>query len=310
MVSTQDSVSQLIQSRLRQLPNRSDGNHLALVFESGGMRNTSTAGILIEFQNHGLATVFDSFHGSSSGACAALFFATGQAKKGAELLVNQIGSSSLIGIHKIFQREAIVETKIIVQDIIRPSISSFISDSVLKKMYVIATDSDSGKSFSISHFKDSAELFNAIEGSMKIPNVFRHSVPLRGRKLIDGALSSSIPIDSAIKSGATHILVLGNRILEYYHKKDFYWLLEALALLPLAGRNVFLNYIKRSRIDPKMILINGSNLNFLTLGKGSKVCGTIETRKHILNEVLESGRNSGIDFIKNNLIDYNDLKAE
>ena len=65
------SVSELIALRRANrytAGNTSDGFHLALVIECGGMRAAAAAGIITALENHELNPLFDTIHGASAGA--------------------------------------------------------------------------------------------------------------------------------------------------------------------------------------------------------------------------------------------------
>lgn len=79
------------------------------------------------------------------------------------------------------------------------------------KLYCVATDVDSCEAVGLAGFKDRVELANGLLASGRIPWIGGEPVEFRGRRWIDGGIVEPLPYPTAIKAGATHVLVLQSR---------------------------------------------------------------------------------------------------
>ncbi|MBF5045462.1 patatin-like phospholipase family protein [Simulacricoccus sp. 17bor-14] len=78
-------------------------------------------------------------------------------------------------------------------------------------LHCIATAVDSAEGEDLTGFTDLKELRHALLASSRLPWVGGGPVTFRGRQYLDGGLVEAIPLRSALKLGATHVLVLQTR---------------------------------------------------------------------------------------------------
>jgi predicted patatin/cPLA2 family phospholipase len=187
-----------------------DGYHVALVIQGGGMRAVFAAGMAEELQNLGLDNCFDSFHGSSAGALIAAYTIANQASVSADIFCEEAASKRFINPLRVFTGKRIMDLKWMIYEVFA-RIRLLNTDRVLersKNLFVIATSATTGNSVSLSNFKTSTELLGALEASAFLPIIAGHAAKYAGDDLVDGGLSQGVAIESAISSGATHIVLL------------------------------------------------------------------------------------------------------
>jgi predicted patatin/cPLA2 family phospholipase len=79
------------------------------------------------------------------------------------------------------------------------------------ELRVLATSLDRHALRVLSGFADMEELVGAVRASMSLPRLSGAPGAFRGEKMADGALVEPIPFESALREGATHVLVLRSR---------------------------------------------------------------------------------------------------
>lgn len=271
--------------------------HLAVVFESGGMRNISSGGVVSEFQKLGLAGAFDSFHGSSSGACVALYFAAGRAEDGVKVLIEDINNRDFINILDLFADEAVVNTRKIVRDVIGMRRNPEADAKVLSSLYVVATSLSSGLPVRLFGFQGHSDLLDAIEGTMKIPNIRRRGFHIGRVAFVDGGISAPIPLFSAIEAGATHVLVICNRKRSEYRPKPVKAIAEALLLLLTCGVTTAREYLRAQRRFRFEGAPPGVDVEWVLIPEDSPAFSVIEIREDRLRSRLQIGKSIAREFL-------------
>lgn len=292
------SLGELLRIRLAGSDARQDGMHLAVVFESGGMRNISSGGIVSEFEKYGLAGTFDTFHGSSSGACVALYFAAERAEDGVKVLMEDINNREFINILDLFSREAVVNTRKIVRDVIGGLRDPGMNAKVRSALYVVATSLRNGRPVRLSGFRSRSDLLDAIEGTMKIPNIHRSGFPIAEMLLVDGGISASIPLFSAIEAGATHVLVICNQKRSAYRRRPMKTVAEALLLILTCGFATAREYLRARNGFRGEVAVPGVDVEWLLMPEDSPSCSVIEVREDRLQSRFEMGRSIAQGFLE------------
>lgn len=213
---TTPSITSLLHARRTTRSTRSERDdpfHLALVIEGGGMRGIVGVSMAAELQREGFLNAIDSVHGSSAGACAAAYFASGQSDDGVRIYLEDINNRRFIDPWRVLRGKPILDKDFLVDEVmqyIKPlQVSGILSSPGL--LNVVVTEVKSGKPIFYDRYRDAAHLYNVIRGSICLPIIAGHSVKLDGVSVFDGGLTQQIAIDSALRQGATHVLVLVTR---------------------------------------------------------------------------------------------------
>jgi predicted patatin/cPLA2 family phospholipase len=210
------SVRDLVRSRQQAnsvRASRNDPHHLALVVEGGGMRGVVSGGMVAALEARGLVDCFDSIHGSSAGACAGAYFLAGQASLGTRIYYEDINTRSFIDLWRLFGGKPIMNTSFLIDHVMTKVKPLDVLKILSAKgaLHIVGTDANSGSVVDYQNFRDTAHFFSVLRGSITIPVVAGPPVRVDGIELIDGGMVEQIAIRSAMKSGASHILVLLTR---------------------------------------------------------------------------------------------------
>lgn len=167
-------------------------NKLGLVLEGGGMRGVYTMGVLDYFMEHDLYT--DGVIGVSAGACHACSYASkqqGRAWRINERFLNDkryMSMQSLIKTGDLFGADFIY-------NVIPNELEVFDYDTFHKsgmKLYAVCTDVESGKAV-YAPCMDMKQDIAYVRASASLP-LLSKIVEVNGKKLLDGGVADSIPI--------------------------------------------------------------------------------------------------------------------
>jgi predicted patatin/cPLA2 family phospholipase len=192
---------------------RSDDEKLVLVIEGGGMRGVVSGGMVTALDELGLHDTFDMVVGTSAGALAGAFFLARQPRMGTSIYYED-----LTGREWLDYRRGIKGTPILALDYLFDELmathkpldwAAVIESSA--PLYAIATEWPSYEKAVFGSFRTPDELRSALRASARIPVITGEPVELNDSLYIDGSLSESIPMQTALDFGATHLLVLLTR---------------------------------------------------------------------------------------------------
>lgn len=189
---------------------RNDGAHVALVIEGGGMRGVVSGGMAAELERRGWTDCFDSIHGSSAGACAAAYFAAGQANFGTRIYYEDINNRTFID---PFRLSGIMDAGYLTDYVMRKTKPLNAGRIVNNNGYlnIVCTNANDGNDVTFDHYSSVTDLLSIIKGSITIPVIGGNPTRARKYDLLDGGLVQQIPLASALRLKATHILVLMTR---------------------------------------------------------------------------------------------------
>ena len=182
----------------------------AFVFAGGGSLGAIEVGMLRELVSWGVAP--DMVIGASAGAINGAYFACNPHAEGMvklESLWRSITRAevlpwswrSMLGMI-MGNRGHLVESRGLKQLLSRHFGEARVEDAALP-LHVVATDMHTGAEVVLS----SGSLVSAVLASAAIPGVFP-PVEMDGRKLIDGGVANNTPVSTAVRLGATRIIVL------------------------------------------------------------------------------------------------------
>lgn len=207
------TVWEVLQARSLNPSTRNDGFHLALVAEGGGMRGVVSGGMVSALEAHGLLPCFDSIHGSSAGACAGAYFASGQAELGTSIYYENINNNKFIDLRRFWLGRPIMNVHFLIDDVMqnakRMRFDSFSGQAGF--LHIVTTDAVTGEAVVFNSFSSREDFFRKLKASIYLPIIAGKHLEVDGRMLCDGGVSEQIAIRSALGAGATHILVLMTR---------------------------------------------------------------------------------------------------
>ena len=213
-----DPVLSVVLDRARSgsLPGRrSDGNVVALAIEGGGMRGVVAAGMCAVMEEAGLVSAFDRIYGCSAGAITGCYAAAGQAVLWATTF-EDIAGREFIDPARVLRRRPVLDLGFLFGTVIAkrkpPSDEGLARGPALR---VLAVSTEDATLRVLGDFRDTEELLAAVRVSCTLP-VIGGAPPLyRGEPMVDGGLLEPIPYVTALREGASHVVVLRTRDAEH-----------------------------------------------------------------------------------------------
>jgi predicted acylesterase/phospholipase RssA len=162
----------------------------------------------------GLSSIFDAIYGTSAGALNGAWLLCGRAASGMrsytdpEIMRRTVDPSRMLRGRPAFDLRYLVHQ---VYDGIEPmDFPAILANSTT--FHPIATDTRTGDSVDLHrHIVDKRTLMTALRASAGLPILAGPPVPLGDAEYLDGGLSETVPIRTAVRAGATHALVLRTR---------------------------------------------------------------------------------------------------
>ncbi|GGO92853.1 patatin family protein [Nocardioides phosphati] len=194
---------------------RPDGHRVALAIEGGGNRAAYSAGMALALDELGLTGCFDAVYGTSGGALNAAWLLTGEAQKwlpswGAP----EVASAGVTNPRRLLRGGPLVDLSVLIEHVYE-QITPMDFEAILANpvsFHPMATDAATGEAVDIHPcIVDRATLQTALKASSCLPMIAGRPVRLGGRAFVDGGLSEAIPYLTALRQGATHVLVLRTR---------------------------------------------------------------------------------------------------
>ncbi len=231
---------------------RSDGRHVALVIEGGGMRGVVSAGMTAALEQLGFRDAFDEVHGASAGAFNAAFLLAGQAAYGCALYQHGFGDPHFVSVRRGLRGGPTLDMDYVINDVWthqRPLRFQAILEGSIA-LHCTATDADRAEIVDLAEFDTPEEIRGALRASARLPWLAGPPVLFRGRRLLDATLAESIPVHAAF-TRATDVLVLQTRPLGVAHAPPSRVVMRLTEryLLGLNPRLVDLNRTRSSRYD-------------------------------------------------------------
>ena len=211
---TDDALFGLLQARARERSRpgrRSDPYVVALVVEGGGMRGAVAAGMCVALETAGLLASVDRVYGCSSGALTGCFAAAGQASQWAGSFEDLAGRA-FIDPARAFRGGPMVDLDFLFDEVIarrRPLSEAGLAAG--PDFCAVAVSASHAELRVLRDFGGAPDVLGAVRASCSIPVVTGRPRPYRGEPMVDGGLLEAIPFRTAIREGATHVLVLRSR---------------------------------------------------------------------------------------------------
>jgi predicted patatin/cPLA2 family phospholipase len=205
------------QSRPRH---RTDPHLVALVVEGGGMRGAAGAGMCLVLEAAGLMPSFDRVYGCSSGAVTGAFAAAGQASLWATSF-EDCACRTFIDRSRALRGGPVVDLDFLFDEVIahRRALSE---DGLAAgpEFRAVAVSATAAELRVLRDFESAADLMGAARASCAIPVLTGPPPTYRGEPMVDGGLLEPIPYRTALREGATHVIVLRSREASYRSRRQ------------------------------------------------------------------------------------------
>lgn len=198
----------------------SDSHTLALAVEGGGMAGSVSAGMCMVLEQLDLIKHFDIVVGSSAGALNGSYSTAGQARLGATNYTDCAGSR-FISRRRLLQGRPVMDMNFLFESVMNQKpydMTAFRAGPRFACLACCLDDSPQRALRVLDSFDSEKALRQAVQASCQIPGLAGQPVIINDQPLVDGALIESIPYDTALELGATHVLVL--RSYSEEHKKQ------------------------------------------------------------------------------------------
>jgi predicted patatin/cPLA2 family phospholipase len=206
----------LQRARTRSRPGaRTDDHRVYVAIEGGGMRGAISAGMCVVLEAAGLVDAFDRVYAVSAGAVNGWGMAVGQAALSATYYDDAV-THRVVNPLRPLLRQPLIDFDLLFEELIaarKPL--SFDALAHSPELRLLATSLDAHALRVLSGFVDMDELVDAVRASMSLPRLSGAPSTFRGERMADGALVEPIPFESALREGATHVLVLRSRPASY-----------------------------------------------------------------------------------------------
>lgn len=190
---------------------RADRHVVSLVVEGGGMRGAVAAGMCLVLEAAGLMSSIDRVYGCSSGALTGCFAAAGQASLWAASF-EDCACRSFIDPSRAFRGRPVLDLDFLFDEVIarrRPLSEAGLA--VGPEFRAVAVSASRAELRVLRDFDGAEDILAAARASCSIPVLAGTPPTYRGEPTVDGGLLEPIPYRSALREGATHVLVLRSR---------------------------------------------------------------------------------------------------
>lgn len=193
---------------------RADRHHVVLAIEGGGNRGVIPAGMALALADAGLVQAFDAVYGSSSGTLTGAWLLSPDLRTGLRAWVDPRSYSRSTSLSNPLRRRPLFDLEWLISEFYDRTLH-LDAEHILANpigLHPLATDAATGRSVDLAPFIENKEsLHRAMRASAAVPILAGQPVELAGRRYLDAGLSESIPLDTPISAGATHLLVLSSR---------------------------------------------------------------------------------------------------
>ena len=177
----------------------------ALIVEGGAMRGAWAAGVLRFLYERGRRQ-YDFVYAASSGACSAAYFVAGMYEPGLGIWRNQ--ACQVVRKINLLRRKPIIDLAYLVDRVFRQQVP--LSVEALQKaptrFFIVLTDCHTGEPVYFHVCDD--RVFAALRATSTMPLATRGYDYVDGHPFADGGVSDPLPIQRALRDGATDITVV------------------------------------------------------------------------------------------------------
>lgn len=187
---------------------------MVLAIEGGGSRGTYSSGMVLALHESGLLHSFDAVYGSSVGAISGGWFVSGGAAHGIPGWWQPGVMRRITNLPRGLRGKPVVDVEYtintIYESIVPMDWAAILASPV--SLHPLATDVVSGESVDLHPFvENEATLKLALRATACLPLLSGPPVELGGRGFVDGGLAEPLAFRTALRAGATDVLVLRTR---------------------------------------------------------------------------------------------------
>lgn len=197
-------------------------NNIGLVLEGGGLRGVFTSGVLDYFMDKDI--YFPYIIGVSMGACNASSYISKQRGRNKIINIEFVNDKRYLDYKRLLKGQCIFGKEFIFEEIPNKIVPfDYKTFNDYKDTFIItATDCETGKAVYFDK-NNCSNPIEAIRASSSLPFI-SPMVEIEGKKLLDGGIADSIPIQKALKDGNEKLVVVLTREMDYIkepfkHKK-------------------------------------------------------------------------------------------
>lgn len=214
--SSDSSVRNVLLDRLAEgsLPGqRTDDHHVVLAVEGGGMRGAVSSGMLLALEQLGLRNSFDEVVGTSAGAFAGAFFVIGQGTKGSVLYYTVLNSDRFVDRRRLFRAGSVLDLDYLLDEAFEEH--GFDWDALLASdipLWATVSPVDPDEPVRLQRVGGSLEhAREVLAATASLPVLAGSSRQIGDVSYVDGGILEAVPWVSALRLGATHVLVARSR---------------------------------------------------------------------------------------------------
>jgi predicted patatin/cPLA2 family phospholipase len=201
--------------------------HGALILEGGGLRGVYTSGVLRFFMDKGI--YFPYVIGVSMGACNAANYVSRQPERNRIVCTRYVNDSRYISYVRLLLRGELFGMKFIFDTIPRSLVpfdfETFMDNNVI--CITVVTDCDTGKALYYEKKELGKDYMKILQASNSLPFIAK-PVHYKGRTLMDGGLSDSVPIRKSMNDGNQRNVLILTRPKGYRKKRHHFIRLAAI----------------------------------------------------------------------------------
>lgn len=276
-------------------------NKRALVVEGGGMRSVFAAGVLNAFGSAGFDP-FDIYFGVSAGACNLASHLAGQNDRNFDIIERYSIDGRFISLGRFLCGGHLMDLDWLWEI----TISEYRLD--LKKIFemlqnqnkeyiIVATSVATGKAVYLEPDEETLEHYLKVSSSL--PVFYRHFLKVQSEKMTDGGVADSLPVQEAVRRGATEITVIRTRSPRYVKKTS-----TVSLFYPLIFRDypLFAEAMKQRPVDymksVQLIRQPPAGVRVFEIAPPPDIAvGRITTDMKLLRAAYESGKEHGKKYI-------------
>lgn len=189
-----------------------------LVLEGGGMRGVFTCGVLDSLMDRGIR--FPYTVGVSAGACNGLSYMSGQRGRAKYSNIDLLDKHHYIGFKHLLLKGNIMDFDLLFDEfpnrIIPYDYEAYARTE--ERFEMVTTDCLTGRACYFEEKRDPKRIIDIVKASSSLPFVCPKTL-VDGRKMLDGGISDSIPVERARELGYDRLVVVLTRN-RGYRKRD------------------------------------------------------------------------------------------
>lgn len=197
-----------------------------LVLEGGGMRGIYTAGILEYFMEKNL--YFPYVIGVSAGACFGASYLSRQKGRNRKVNIDYVADPNYLSFQNFLKHRQLFGMDFIFDELPNKIVPFDFAryESGLEEFVVVTTDCETGQPIYFNKDNTGKDLLTILRASSSLPFI-APIIEYKGKHLLDGGITDSIPIKKAVDDGYKKNVVILTRDGTYRKKKSsIRWLLN------------------------------------------------------------------------------------